>query len=69
MTNFRRKVVISTGTQWNGEIYLGIDFSATFHSARNDDYFLSTIKAVVTLNSFQGLTSEIFHPIGAIGSG
>ncbi len=31
-------VVISTGTQWNGEIYLEIDFLTTLHSARNDGF-------------------------------
>ena len=29
-------IVISTGTQWSGEIYLETDFSAALHSARND---------------------------------
>jgi hypothetical protein len=28
--------VISTGTQWNGEIYLKIDLSAALHFARDD---------------------------------
>ncbi|GAA4208390.1 hypothetical protein GCM10022289_32170 [Pedobacter jeongneungensis] len=31
-----KKVVISTETQWNGGIYLEIDFSTALHSARND---------------------------------
>ncbi len=37
MNVFSKKIVISTETQWNGEIYQ-IDFSTLLHFARNDEF-------------------------------
>jgi len=37
-------VIISTETQWSGEIYLKIDFSTSLHYARNDDFIILNYK-------------------------